>query len=60
MTTQAAGAIAHEAGARRIEPFHVSPRYRGQEARLPAETAEAAGWPGWAAREARQARRMAK
>ena len=45
LTTRAAGEIAREAGARRVEPFHFSPRYQGQEARLLAEVAEAAG-PG--------------
>ena len=34
LTTTAAGSIAREAGVRRIEPFHFSPRYDGQEARL--------------------------
>jgi ribonuclease Z len=34
LTTVAAGAIAREAGVRRIEPFHFSPRYAGKEARL--------------------------
>jgi|SRR5271166_650779 len=34
LTTAAAGAIAREAGVRQIEPFHFSPRYRGEEARL--------------------------
>jgi ribonuclease Z len=34
LTTAAAGSIAHEAGVRRIEPFHFSPRYGGEEARL--------------------------
>jgi ribonuclease Z len=34
LTTAAAGAIAREAGVRRIEPFHFSPRYAGEEARL--------------------------
>jgi ribonuclease Z len=43
LTTRAAGEIAREAGARRIEPFHFSPRYLGQEDRLLAEVAEAAG-----------------
>lgn len=43
LTTQAAGEIAREAGARRVEPFHFSPRYEGQEARLLAEVAAAAG-----------------
>jgi len=34
LTTAAAGAIAREARVRRVEPFHFSPRYAGQEARL--------------------------
>jgi ribonuclease Z len=34
LTTAAAGAIAREAGVRRVEPFHFSPRYAGEEARL--------------------------
>jgi ribonuclease Z len=34
LTTVAAGKIAHEARVRRIEPFHFSPRYSGQEARM--------------------------
>jgi len=34
LTTAAAGRIAREAGLRRIEPFHFSPRYAGEEARL--------------------------
>jgi ribonuclease Z len=34
LTTAAAGAIAREAAVRRIEPFHFSPRYAGEEARL--------------------------
>jgi len=34
LTTAAAGEIAREAGVRRIEPFHFSPRYAGEEARL--------------------------
>ncbi len=34
LTTAAAGAIAREAGARRVEPFHFSPRYAGEEARM--------------------------
>ena len=44
LTTRAAGEIAREAGARRVEPFHLSPRYQGQEDRLLAEVAAAAGW----------------
>ena len=39
LTTRVAGEIARAAGARRIEPFHFSPRYQGQEARLLAEVA---------------------
>ena len=34
LTTAAAGTIAREAGARRVEPFHFSPRYEGQEERM--------------------------
>ncbi len=34
LTTAAAGEIAREAGVRCIEPFHISPRYAGEEARL--------------------------
>jgi len=34
LTTGAAGAIAREARVRRVEPFHFSPRYAGQEAML--------------------------
>ncbi|MGO9420844.1 ribonuclease Z [Roseiarcus sp.] len=34
LTTVAAGTIAREAGVRRVEPFHFSPRYQGEEERL--------------------------
>jgi ribonuclease Z len=34
LTTEAAGQIAREAGVRRVEPFHFSPRYAGQDARM--------------------------
>lgn len=34
LTTAAAGTIAREAAVRRVEPFHFSPRYSGQEERL--------------------------
>ena len=34
LTTAAAGAIARQAAVRKVEPFHFSPRYGGQEARL--------------------------
>jgi len=37
LTTRAAGHIARMAGARCVEPFHFSPRYKGQEARMLAE-----------------------
>ncbi len=37
LTTLAAGSIAREAAVRRVEPFHFSPRYAGEEARLIAE-----------------------
>jgi len=49
LTTQAAGEIAAAAGARRIEPFHFSPRYAGQEARMLDEVAAAAGRAGFPA-----------
>ena len=45
LTTAAAGAIARAAGVKRVEPFHISPRHAGEEARLLAEVAEAAGLP---------------
>jgi len=37
LTTAAAGEIARAAGARRVEPFHFSARYAGEEARMMAE-----------------------
>src|SRR5205823_7034556 len=37
LTTTAAGEIARAAGVRRIEPFHFSPRYDGEEERMLAE-----------------------
>lgn len=37
LTTAAAGSIAREAGVRRVEPFHFSPRYAGEDARLVGE-----------------------
>jgi ribonuclease Z len=41
LTTAAAGRIAREAGVRRVEPFHFSPRYGGEEARLLSEVVTA-------------------
>jgi ribonuclease Z len=41
LTTAAAGSIAREAGVRRIEPFHFSPRYAGEEERMLNEVAAA-------------------
>ena len=41
LTTVAAGEIAREAGVRRLEPFHFSPRYEGEEARMLAEVESA-------------------
>jgi ribonuclease Z len=37
LTAAAAGSIAREAGVRRLEPFHFSPRYAGEAARLVSE-----------------------
>lgn len=34
LTTAAAGQLARDAGVRRVEPFHFSPRYSGQEVRM--------------------------
>jgi ribonuclease Z len=34
LTTDAAGSLARAAGVRRVEPFHFSPRYSGQDDRL--------------------------
>ncbi len=34
LTTTAAGEIARECGAKRVEPFHFSPRYEGAEESL--------------------------
>jgi ribonuclease Z len=45
MTTASAGAIARAAGARRVEPFHLSPRYLGREAEWLAEIEAAFGRP---------------
>jgi ribonuclease Z len=46
LTTIAAGSIAREAGVRRVEPFHFSPRYEGQDERMLGEVMAAfAGTP---------------
>ncbi len=45
LTTRAAGSIAREAGVRRVEPFHFSPRYAGEEARMLDEVMTAFGGP---------------
>ena len=39
LTTAAAGEIARAAGVRRVEPFHFSPRYDGEETRMVGEVA---------------------
>lgn len=44
LTTTQAGRIARELGARRVEPFHFSPRYGGREAELAQELK--AAWTG--------------
>ena len=41
LTTRAAGEMARAAGVRRVDPFHFSPRYEGEEARMLAEVATA-------------------
>src|SRR3546814_13289369 len=41
LTTTAAGEIARSANARRVEPFHFSPRYRGQEEQMMEEVRRA-------------------
>lgn len=41
LTTDQAGTIARLAGAKRVEPFHFSPRYDGEEAQLRCEVEEA-------------------
>jgi ribonuclease Z len=41
LTTAAAGQIARRAGSRRVEPFHFSSRYPGEEERLLAEVRSA-------------------
>lgn len=41
LTTRVAGEIARAAKVRRVEPFHFSPRYEGEEARMMAEVGAA-------------------
>lgn len=41
LTTKAAGEIARAAGARKVEAFHFSPRYEGEEERMLSEVAAA-------------------
>lgn len=41
LTTRAAGEVARAAGVRRLEPFHFSPRYEGEEERMLTEVREA-------------------
>ncbi len=41
LTTTAAGEIARAAGVRKVEPFHFSPRYAGEEERMLKEVASA-------------------
>ena len=46
LTTEAAGQIARQAGVRRVEPFHFSPRYAGEDERMQSEVVAAfAGQP---------------
>jgi ribonuclease Z len=45
LTTRACGEIARAARVRRLEPFHFSPRYAGEETRLLAEVEQAFGRP---------------
>jgi ribonuclease Z len=41
LTTTAAGHIARQAAVRRVEPFHFSPRYESEEARMIEEVIQA-------------------
>lgn len=45
LTARQAGEIARAAGARRLAPFHVSPRYQGREREILDEAGEAFGGP---------------
>jgi ribonuclease Z len=57
LTTEAAGRLAREAGARRVEPFHFSTRYEGHESEMVAEVM--AAFAGADAMRSSSARRMA-
>ena len=45
LTARQAGELAREAGAKKLAPFHISPRYSGREQELLDEAAEAFGGP---------------
>jgi len=45
LTARQAGELARAAGAKRLAPFHVSPRYAGREQEVLAEAADAFGGP---------------
>jgi len=45
LTAGQAGWLAREAGAKRLAPFHLSPRYKGREQEIVDEAAEAFGGP---------------
>jgi len=45
LTSRQAGELARSAGAKRLAPFHLSPRYQGRERELLDEAAEAFGGP---------------
>jgi ribonuclease Z len=45
LTARDAGEIARAAGARRLAPFHLSPRYKGREEEILREAADAFGGP---------------
>ncbi|HEX5042934.1 MAG TPA: MBL fold metallo-hydrolase [Candidatus Polarisedimenticolaceae bacterium] len=45
LTARQAGFLAREAGAKRLAPFHLSPRYKGREQEILDEAAEAFGGP---------------
>jgi len=45
LTARQAGELAREAGARKLAPFHFSPRYQGREQELLREAADAFGGP---------------